>query len=419
MMIELDIVPFTKLESNVRSYCRSFPTVFTQALGCKLIDENGCHYIDFFAGAGSLNYGHNNPRFKKHLLAYIEANGITQSLDLFTIAKRTFLERFETVILRPRGLDYKIMFPAPTGTNAIEAALKLARKVTGRSTIASFDQGFHGVTLGSLAVTSDRFHRQAAGVPLEHCTFLPFHQQMGQEIHELEQLQQILQQLEREGKKPAACILETVQAEGGIHVASIPWLQGISQVLQEEEILLIIDDIQVGCGRTGPFFSFERAGLQPDIVCLSKSLSGYGIPMALVLLRPPLDCWEPGEHNGTFRGHNLAFVTATAALDYWETQALEQAVYQKATIIRDRLQQIITNSPSLGHVRGLGCIQGIACHQPELAQQISQAAFARGLIVETAGLHREVLKILPPLTIDLDDLHQGLAIVQESVAAVL
>ncbi|MDY6784391.1 MAG: diaminobutyrate--2-oxoglutarate transaminase [Cyanobacteriota bacterium] len=418
-MLQAEINTFTRLESKVRSYCNSFPTVFVKAAGSHILDEQGHQFIDFFAGAGSLNYGHNNPQFRQCLLNYIDSEGITQSLDMFTVAKREFLERFEQVILKPRGLEYRFMFTGPTGTNAVEASLKLARKVTGRETIASFKRGFHGMTLGALAVTTNPYYRKAAGVSLNHSIFLPFHTQPGREADEINHLQQLIDGLKREGKKPAACVLETVQAEGGVNVASIPWLGQLSKLLQAEKILLVVDDIQVGCGRTGPFFSFERAGLKPDLICLSKSLSGYGIPLSLVLIRPDLDCWEPGEHNGTFRGHNLAFVTAKAALDYWETNTLEQEVIQKANIVSDRLKKLMVKSTNLGEVRGVGLIQGIVCNPPELAQQISKQAFKRGLIIETAGLKDEVLKVLPPLTIESRVLYEGLDILEASVEAAL
>lgn len=414
------ISTFTRLESKVRSYCRSFPTIFTQARGDILTDQQGRHYIDFFAGAGALNYGHNNLKFKKDLLEYIQADRIVHSLDLFTVAKQAFLERFEEVILKPRKLNYKIMFPGPTGTNAVEAALKLARKASGRKTIASFDKGFHGVTLGSLATTANQFYRQAAGVPLNHSISLPFNTRQGRATDDIKRLQQILDDFKRQGEKPAAFILETVQAEGGINVASTPWLKSVFELLREEGILSIVDDIQVGCGRTGPFFSFERAGLKPDIICLSKSLSGYGTPMSVVLLHPDLDCWEPGEHNGTFRGHNLAFVTATAALEYWKTDVLSHEVADKATIVSDRLKQIVAKYTDLrGEHRGLGLIQGISCGEPSLAKKIGKEAFERGLIIECSGSKDEVLKLLPPLTIDSEVLRKGLNILEESVASVL
>ncbi|NEO62827.1 MAG: diaminobutyrate--2-oxoglutarate transaminase [Moorea sp. SIO4G2] len=412
---------FTKLESEVRSYCRLFPTVFTKAVGDTLIDESGRTYIDLLAGAGALNYGHNNPKLKKRLLEYIESDAITHSLDMFTSAKQQFLERFEEVILIPRGLNYKVMFTGPTGTNSAEAALKLARKVTGRKTVICFTKGYHGHTLGALAVTPNPTYQKAAGIPLGHVLTVPFEDKNGTKDDSLDYLEKLVDDLSLNQEKPAAVILETVQSEGGINVASVPWLQRLAQITQEREILLIVDDIKVGCGRTGPFFSFERAGLKPDLVCLAKSLSAYGNPMAVVLIRPDLDCLKPGEHTGTFRGNNLAFVTATAALDeYWETDAFEKEIADKGEVMKKRLKDMIARYPEVGgEHRGLGLIQGIACEQKGLAKKVSNEAFKRGLIFEPMGVNKEVINLQSTLTIDSDTLTQGLDILEESIGAAL
>jgi diaminobutyrate-2-oxoglutarate transaminase len=314
-----------------------------------------------------------------------------------------------------------IMFPGPTGTNAVEAALKIARKVTGKKTIIFFKNGFHGVTLGSLAVTANQTKRNGAGVPLRDTFAIPFERQFEQQSDTFDCLHRFLERTKNSDERPAAVILETVQAEGGPNAASIAWLQRLERWVREHNLLFIVDDIQVGCGRTGPFFSFERAGLKPDLVCLSKSISGYGIPMSLVLINPDLDCWQPGEHNGTFRGHNLAFVTATAALDeYWQTDTFQTQVQEKADLVKKRLNEIMKRYSALeGECRGLGLIQGIACHSGSVAKQVSQAAFKRGLIIETAGIQDEVIKLLPPLTIELNSLIQGLNILEESIDSVL
>lgn len=412
---------FQRLESEVRGYCRAFPAVFEKAHGHELIAEDGKRYIDFFAGAGVLNYGHNNPRLKRRLLEYLESDGLTHGLDMASTAKRDLLQRFEEIVLRPRGLDYKVQFPGPTGTNAVEAALKLARKVTGRHNVISFTNAFHGMTLGSLAITGNGFKRGGAGVPLTHSSVMPFAGYVGDEVDTLAQLEATLEDSGSGVDAPAAVILETVQAEGGVNVASYDWLRRLSDVVHRHGALLIVDDIQVGCGRTGPFFSFEPAGLEPDIVCLSKSLSGYGLPMALVLLKPEHDAWEPGEHNGTFRGHNLAFVTATETLEsYWRDDTLEREVEQKAERVASRLRMMVEANPQVSaEVRGRGLIQGIAFDDTELAGEISRQAFERGLVIETAGVEGQVLKLLPPLTIDDQALDQGLDIIEESLGAVI
>ncbi|MGE0821837.1 MAG: diaminobutyrate--2-oxoglutarate transaminase [Candidatus Binatia bacterium] len=407
-------------ESEVRSYCRAFPTVFTRAKDSYLYDKEGRQYLDFFSGAGALNYGHNNSFIKRRLLEYLQNDGVTHSLDMATEAKEQLLERFAAVILQPRGLDYKIQFPGPTGTNAVESALKLARKITGRQKILSFTNAFHGMTLGSLSISGNAFKRDGAGIVLTHTVCMPYDNYFGEDVDTIEYIDRLLSDAGSGIDAPAAVIVETIQAEGGINVASFAWLQRIQELCRKYDMLLIVDDIQVGCGRTGPFFSFEPAGITPDMICLSKSISGYGLPLALTLIKRELDQWQPGEHNGTFRGHNLAFVTATAALRYWETNDLSLDVRRKGEKSQEFLDALATQYPHLAaEVRGRGLIQGIDCIQPGLAEEVSRAAFRRGLIMETSGADSQVCKLLPSLTISDADLEAGLHIIAESFAEVL
>jgi len=415
----MTIETINRLESEVRGYVRNFPCVFTHASGARMIDEDGREYIDFFAGAGVMNYGHNHPDLKRALLDYLAEDRIVHSLDMATAAKARFLERFEEVILKPRGLDYRVQFPGPTGTNAVEAALKLARKVTGRERVISFTNAFHGMTLGSLAVTGNSFKRAGAGVPLSNVSMVPFDSYLDEgKDQSLAFLEAMLADEGSGMDKPAAAIIETVQAEGGVNVARTEWLKELAAVLKRHDVLLIVDDIQVGCGRTGPFFSFEPAGIKPDIVCLSKSLSGFGLPLAVTLMRPELDVWSPGEHNGTFRGHNPAFVTATAALEFWVDDHMKTETERKAAKITGRLQALIRKIPVRAELRGRGLIQGIEFADSELAGECSAEAFKHGLIIETAGVDDQVLKLLPPLMIPDADLDAGLEIIEKVVQTV-
>ena len=411
---------FERLESEVRGYCRSWPAVFDTARGAEMYDEHGRRYLDFFAGAGVLNYGHNHPVLQRAAADYLLGDRVVHSLDMMTVAKRRFLQRLDELVLRPRGLDYKVQFPGPTGTNAVEAALKLARKVTGRPHIASFTNAFHGMTLGSLACTGDEGKRAGAGVALPNTVRLPFCGAVGDSVDTVDYFESMLRNGGSGVETPAAVIVETIQAEGGVNVASLDWLRRLRVLTREHGILLIVDDIQVGCGRTGPFFSFEHADIDPDIVCLSKSLSGLGLPLALVLFRRELDVWSPGEHNGTFRGHNPAFVTATAALEtFWTDAALSADVARKGRIARERLLSIAQSYPArCGDVRGRGLIQGMQC-APGVAGRTAKAAFERGLVIETAGPEGDVLKLLPPLTIPDAQLTEGLDIIEDSLRSAL
>lgn len=411
---------FNEIESEVQSYARSFPRIFNKAQGEFLFDEEGNEYLDFLAGAGTLNYGHNNALFKQALIDYIVEDGITHGLDLHTKAKGEFMETFSEMILKPRGMEYVMQFTGPTGTNTVEAALKLARNIKGLENIIAFTNGFHGVSLGSLAATGNSHHRGAAGVSLNGVSRIPFDGYLGEEVDTTAYLDKVLSDSSSGIDLPAAVIVETVQGEGGINVASFEWLRNLEQVCRKHDVLLIIDDIQAGCGRTGTFFSFEDAGIHPDIITISKSLSGYGLPFALVLIRPELDQWRPGEHNGTFRGNNLAFVTAKAAIEsYWSNDSFSKDIKRKGEYISKRLNQIVEKyGEGNFSTRGRGMFQGINCVNGEIAEKITKRAFKDNLILETSGADDHVVKLLCPLTISDDNLKKGIDIIENSVKEV-
>ena len=382
--------------------------------------EDGTQYLDFFSGAGAINYGHNDDVMKKALLDYIESDGVTHGLDMATDAKIRFLETFENVIMKPRGMDYKIQFPGPTGTNAVEAALKIARKVKKRDRVLFFTNAYHGMTLGALAVTGNASKRAGAGVCLCHSSPVPFSGYFGPDRDTADDLRMLLENSSSGYEKPAAIIVETVQGEGGINVADFDWLKKIETLCRDHDMLLIVDDIQAGVGRTGPFFSFEPAGISPDIITVSKSLSGYGTPLAITMIKPEYDIWEPGEHNGTFRGFNHAFVTAIAALEhYWKDDKLEKDVLRMGDRIKERLDGIISQTGFKAEVRGRGFFIGIDCEQHELADEIAAECFKHHLILETAGADDNVIKVMPPLISPDDDIEKGLDTLEQAIHTVL
>ncbi|MGF1629959.1 MAG: diaminobutyrate--2-oxoglutarate transaminase [Kiloniellaceae bacterium] len=409
------IETFTRRESAIRSYCRSFPIVFARAQGAELIAEDGRRYIDFLAGCSTLNYGHNDADMKLALVDYILRDGIAHGLDMYTEAKAQFIAAFEELILEPRGMDYRLQFTGPTGANAVEAALKLARKVTGRHQVVAFTNGFHGVTLGALACTGNGYHRSGAGVPLEGVTRMPYDGYLADGATGLEMLAQMLDDPSSGLEAPAAFIVETVQGEGGLNVASAEWLRGLEQLARKHGSLLIVDDIQAGCGRTGTFFSFEDMGISPDIVTLAKSLSGMGLPFAMVMMKPEHDIWKPAEHNGTFRGNNHAFVTARVALEkFWKDGAFAEQIAAKGEHLGNRLAAIARKH---GYAtKGRGMFRGIDLAGGETASAICAACFERGLVIETSGARDEVVKVLAPLTIKMEQLDAGLDKLAEAFA---
>ncbi|USD23562.1 diaminobutyrate--2-oxoglutarate transaminase [Microbulbifer variabilis] len=411
---------FDEIESEVQSYARSFPRVFNRAKGELMWDEEGNQYLDFLAGAGTLNYGHNNPLFKQVLQDYIQSDGITHGLDMHTKAKGEFLQALNDKILKPRNMEYVVQFTGPTGTNAVEAAMKIARNVTGQQNIVTFTNGFHGVSLGSLAATGNSHHRDAAGVSLNGTHRMPYDNYLGKNIDTTEYLDKVLADSSSGINSPAAIIVETVQGEGGINAASIEWLRNLQAVCKKHGLLFIVDDIQAGCGRTGNFFSFEEAGIEPDIITLSKSLSGYGLPFALVLMKPELDQWKPGEHNGTFRGNNLAFVTAKAAIDhYWSDDNFSREIKRKGKYISERLGSIVSQYGEGNFTtKGRGMFQGIDCVSGELAEKITKLAFKQGLIIETSGADDQIVKLLCPLVITDQNLKKGIDIIESAIREV-
>ena len=327
---------FENYESDVRSYCRSFPTVFVKAKGSIMTDEEGKDYIDFFAGAGALNYGHNPDCMVDKIVDYLKSDGIVHSMDMYTAPKREFIEYFQENILKARGFDYKLQFAGPTGTNAVEAALKLARKNKGRENIFAFMGAFHGMTLGALSLTTDSSSRGGAGQCLHNVTHIPAPYMFGG-FDSINYMETILTDDHSGIEKPAAVILECVQADGGIYEFDAQFLKDLRELCTRHDILLIADEIQVGNARTGTFFSFEKAGITPDIITLSKSIGGCGMPLALVLFKRELDIWTPGEHTGTFRGNQLSLIAGKEGLRKVVEENVEAEVVRKGELVKDFL----------------------------------------------------------------------------------
>ncbi|MBD5111736.1 MAG: aspartate aminotransferase family protein [Ruminococcaceae bacterium] len=417
----MDVTVFEEYESSVRSYCRHFPAVFAKARGSLMYDENGTEYVDFFCGAGALNYGHNNPYIIGKMIEYLQSGGIMHSMDMYTPAKREFLDVLENRVLKPRGLDYRVMCCGPTGTNANEAALKLARKVTGRSNVWAFMGCFHGMTLGALSLTTEKYARDAAGTPLGSCTHIPA-PYMFPELDVIAYMQRLLDDDHSGVSKPAALFMETVQAEGGIYPFPAEFLKGCREFCDKNGILLVVDDIQAGCARTGTFFSFERAGIKPDMVTLSKSIGGVGMPMALLLIKPDEDIWQPAEHNGTFRGNQLSFVAGKAALEYMLDHNVEDESKRKGQIIEDFIKNEILPLDSRLSYRGIGMIWGIDCEKlggDVFSEKVVDACFSHNLVLERAGRGNCVVKLMPAPVIEDEILMRGLNILKQSITEVI
>ncbi|MBR6010973.1 MAG: aspartate aminotransferase family protein [Methanomicrobium sp.] len=418
--VVMESAVFEKFESNVRSYCRKYPVVFSKAKGSLLFDQNGNEYIDFLCGAGSCNYGHNNDYIKGKVIEYLQNDGLVHGLDMYSVAKGEFIECLQNSVLIPRGYDYKVLFPGPTGTNSVEVALKIARKVKGRSNILALMGGFHGMSLGSLALTTERTARDACGVALGNVTHVP-HPSMMKNFDTIEYIDMLLTNDHSGVDKPAAIIVEAVQGEGGINILSNEWLIRIRELCDKHDMLLILDDIQTGCCRTGGFFSFERAGIKPDIVVMAKSIGGMGLPCAITLVKPEYDVLLPGEHNGTFRGFQPAFVAGKAAIELMLRDNLEAESVRKGRIIEEFLANRLPSIDSRLTYRGLGVMWGIDCGEMPAgtSQNVRKLCFENGLILELSGREDTVIKIMPPVTVPDATLMQGLEILVKVIAEVV
>lgn len=371
---------------------------------------SGREYIDFFSAAGSLNFGHSHPEIIGPVVRFLSSGGVVNTLDMLTPVRGQFLTRLNAYAMEPMG-DYVVQFCGPTGTNAVEAALRLARKVTGRSEIAAFAGGYHGNTMGSLQVTSNRFYRQQSGGAAR---FLSYSREaVDRERRDLRDDHAGIQ-------PPAAYLVETTQAEGGVNVGSPEFLGALAALAREVGALLIVDDIQVGCHRVGPFLSVGGLGITPDVVLLSKSLSGFGTPFSVLLIKREHDQWVPGEHTGTFRGNQLGMVGAVAAMELAERLALPRRVAEMGAKLNAALCAVAEAAPGEVTVRGTGMIWGLdftASGDESLATTVQRECFSRGLMLEVCGRGSQVIKLLPALTIPDHLLEQGIEILASAVRA--
>ena len=397
---------FDALESNVRWYCRRWPTVFTSAAGSVITDENGVEFIDFFAGAGVMSYGHNNPLLIDVAIEHLRSGRLLHSLDTYTVEKREFLDTLQRTILAPRHLDMVVQTVGPTGATAVEAALQLAQRLTGHRAVLGFEGGYHGMSYRAASISASMEGRETSA-HLKDFVALPFVKHVTDADVEL--LEATLRAPVK-GQRIGVVVIEPTQGEGGARPFDPAYLAALRRITRELGILVIADEIQAGVGRTGSFFAFEGSALDPDIICISKAISGLGLPMAINLVRRELDTWNPGEFSGTFRGNNLAFKTSAAMLEhYWSDATLEKNTEEFGRVTRTALQAM-ADSFGAGSfdVRGNGMLNGLDVVDTDLATAISRHAFERGLIVETCGRGDTIVKLLTPLTIEPALLDEGL-----------
>jgi diaminobutyrate-2-oxoglutarate transaminase len=415
------------LESNARSYPRKVPIAIEQGLGATMRDADGNTYIDFFAGAGTLNVGHGNPAV---LAAASDQQGrLVHALDFPTVTKMSLLDKLKALL--PRGLreTARFHFGGPTGSDAVEAALKLARAHTGRRAVIAFQGSYHGMTEGALSVTSDvscggSEETSVHFMPYPYCYRCP----LGLERSNCQMACAKLLETSLEDPysgipKPAAVIIEPIQGEGGTIVPPSGYLSEIRRITRAHDIPLICDEIQTGFARTGTMFACEDEDVTPDVMTLSKALGGIGYPLSCIAYDSALDSWRPGAHIGTFRGHQVAMAASSAAIDFMIEEELAAYAGELGELAFKLLEEQVPTLSSVGEIRGRGLMIGVELVKdrhtkepwPELAAKVRLACCQRGLIIEVGGHYANVVRFLPPLVISRGLLEQGIEIFVEAL----
>jgi diaminobutyrate-2-oxoglutarate transaminase len=415
------------IESNARSYPRSVPVAFQEGKGATVKDVDGNTYLDFFGGAGTLNVGHGNPRAAQ--AASEQQQQLVHALDFPTPARLRLMHALKHVMPGVLRRTAKLHFGGPTGSDAVEAALKLTRGHTKRRTVVAFQGSYHGMTEGALAVTSDTSCGGAEDTPVHftpypYCYRCPLGLRPGScQLACAKLLENTLEDPHSGVPKPAAVIVEPIQGEGGTVVPPKGWLKEVRRITRTHDVPLIADEIQTGFGRTGTMWACEHDGVTPDVLVMSKALGGIGFPLSAIAYDAALDTWEPGAHIGTFRGHQVAMAAGAAALEFTLDNDLPAHAGRLGELAMTNLREAAKELPSVGEVRGRGLMIGIELVRDEhtkepwreLADEVRRACCQKGLIIELGGHYGNVARLLPPLVLTRELLMRGLEIFCESL----
>jgi diaminobutyrate-2-oxoglutarate transaminase len=420
-------------ESNARTYPRKLPIAIARASGSYITDVDGNVFIDFLTGAGVLALGHNHPEVVEAVERQLRT--LCHGLDFPTEIKDEFTELQLSLLPEEARGRMKIQFCGPAGANAVDAAIKVCKTATGRSEVIAFQGAFHGSTHSAMAVTGEVAQKEPVANFMHGVHFFPYPYTYRPSIPPAEGMtageacahyfETVLNDPNGGITRPAATIMEIVQAEGGVIPAPTDFVQGIRRATAELDVPLIVDEIQTGCGRTGTWYSFEQHGIAPDVILVSKALGGIGMPIAIVFYDKRLDTWEPGAHTATFRGNQLAFAAGIAAVKVIQRDGVLENVRRQGAYARQRLEELAGEHEFIGEVRGLGLMLGAEIVDPEtgapdsaLARRIQRGALERGLIMELGGRGNCVIRFLPPLNITRETLDQALDIVETTLADV-
>eukprot|EP01123_Difflugia_compressa_P015460 TRINITY_DN869_c0_g3_i1.p1 TRINITY_DN869_c0_g3~~TRINITY_DN869_c0_g3_i1.p1 ORF type:complete len:456 (+),score=74.39 TRINITY_DN869_c0_g3_i1:147-1514(+) len=423
-------------ESNARSYSRKLPVCIKEADNIYFTDVEGRRIIDCLSNAGTLALGHNHPVITGRLKQFIEDKTPFQTLDLSTVVKDNFMETLFSVLPPERRNDFKIQFCGPSGSDSVEAVIKLCKIATGRESVVGFHGGYHGMSQGSMALIGNLEGKEKLRGLMPYCHFLPFPQLYRPPLGIpgeagvtaiVNYIENVLADPESGITKPACIIVECIQGEGGVNPAPISFLKQLRRICTEYDIPLVFDEIQAGLCRSGKFFSFQYAdGVWPDAITISKAVGG-GMPLACVLYHKKLDKWVPGCHAGTFRGNQLALALGTASLQFMLKERLWEQVASNGEYFMFLLKQFQNEVDFIGEVRGRGLmigveivnrkaapVMGVPAHWGELSALIQRKCIEHGLMIEKGGRFSCVLRFLPPLIITKPQIDEAMTVFKKA-----
>ncbi len=417
-------------EGAAVSYPRGLPMALRRGRGATVEDMDGNIYIDFFGGAGVMNVGHANPAVLAAARDQMEE--LTHTLDLPSPPRRALVEMLSRVV--PAELS-RLSFGGPTGSDAVEAAIKLARYNTGRHPLIAFEGSYHGMTAGALTLCSGAPFKEpflplvpeVHFVPYAYCYRCPFGREpAGCGCACADYLEHVVEDPHSGVARPAAVIVEAIQGEGGSIVPHPDFMPRLRAICDRYEIILIDDEIQAGFGRTGRMFACEHTGTVPDIMTMSKALGGVGFPISGMAYREELDTWGPGAHIGTFRGNVIAYAAGAAAIGFMLENDLIAHTVRIGGIVLGMLKELEADSEIVGEARGAGLMLGVEFvtdrgtkePAPELARKVRTLCHQKGVLIEIGGHYFNVARFLPPLVVTEELARRGTGIFAECVREV-
>lgn len=427
-------------ESNARTYPRKFPIAIKKAKGSVVTDVEGNTYLDFLCGAGTLALGHNDSEITQTMIDLLQSEAPLHSLDLTTPVKDTFVHTLLSLLPEELRQHGKLQFCSPSGTDAVDAAIKLCKTATGRSSVIAFGGGYHGMGHGALALTGNLNAKNNVNGLMSDVHFFPYPYSyrcpfgLGGEAGvdaACAYFERTLKDPESGITRPAAVILEPIQGEGGVIPAPVKFLQTVRRVTEELGIPMIVDEIQCGVGRSGKFFAFEYAGITPDVILTSKAIGGSQ-PMAVVIYHEKLDAWQPGAHAGTFRGNQIAMAAGTVVMKRVSDPAFLTEVQEKGAHLEKALLKLKQEVSIIGDIRAKGLMLGIEFVDPrgekdqlgslpcsgDIATRVQQECFKNRLIMEKGGRHGSVMRCLCALNVTHDEIETMLKITEQAIRKV-